>query len=190
MKKQPEMTEKTRQKLIDAFWALALDENSQHLTASGVAKQAGVNRSTFYEYFLDIVDLTEAAEEQFLHDFVQQIEARVLPKLPMSLSEFSAISLGIFPLYADKMFYLLGESQSRTFETKMRERMMPYLLQLTGLQEETTNLAYVQTFMLSAIRGIFMTWYEEGKKVPIEDLLPMGQKLVAEGVLGYAESLR
>lgn len=185
MNKHPEMTILTKQRIMDAFWALALEDDVLHMTVSGIVKKAGVNRSTFYVYFEDMIDLTEQVENQLLDDFVETVEGRILSQIPITLETFSQISLGIFPMFADKLFYFLGRRQERSFETKLRDRMTPYLCLYAGLDGNMPDFKYIQTYIFSAMRGIFVTWYEEGKAAPIEDILPMGQKLVAEGLFGY-----
>ena len=56
MKKQPQQTAQTRKKLMDSFWKLYCDDGIDRVTVGAVAKDAGYNRGTFYEYFTDVYD--------------------------------------------------------------------------------------------------------------------------------------
>ena len=47
MNKQPELTDKTRRGIIDAYWTLLM--NREKLSVISVSKASGVNRSTFYQ---------------------------------------------------------------------------------------------------------------------------------------------
>ena len=58
MGKHVEQTDLTRQSIVDAFWLIAKNGGTSRITASAVAGKAGVNRSTFYEYFPDMDGLT------------------------------------------------------------------------------------------------------------------------------------
>ncbi len=68
MRKQPEVTEKTRQKFEDAFWELAAEKPIAKIAVSELTKRAGYNRSTFYEYFVDTDHLLAYVEEKLLDE--------------------------------------------------------------------------------------------------------------------------
>ena len=93
MNKQPELTDKTRRGIIDAFWKLLM--NREKLSVISVSRAAGVNRSTFYQYFTDMEDLREKAEMQVLEDVKKKI-SQVFPKgFPVSLKAFAKTYAGI-----------------------------------------------------------------------------------------------
>ena len=71
MNKQPELTERTRRCIIDAYWKLLIEK--EKLSVISVSRAAAVNRSTFYQYFLDMDDLREQAEIQLLEDVKKKI---------------------------------------------------------------------------------------------------------------------
>ena len=73
MKKQPERTEQTRARLIEAFWTVGETHGLSHVSVSGVAKTAGVNRSTFYVYFDDIPSLLREAEQEIISEIKQRL---------------------------------------------------------------------------------------------------------------------
>ena len=54
MRRQPEKTARTKQNMIDVFWKLAEEKGLDKVTASALAKEAGINRATFYAYFTEI----------------------------------------------------------------------------------------------------------------------------------------
>ena len=69
MKNNPEVMTKTKQDLIDAFWALYCQKRIDKITVKEITQKAGYNRSTFYEYFIDIYDVLE------------QIETAIIPNI-------------------------------------------------------------------------------------------------------------
>ena len=54
MKKQPQVRERTREKMFDAFFKEYKENTLRGVTVGAVSRRANVNRSTFYEYFTDI----------------------------------------------------------------------------------------------------------------------------------------
>jgi AcrR family transcriptional regulator len=73
MKKQPEITAQTRENLIQAFWGLYRQKKIEHITIKNITTRAGYNRSTFYEYFVDIYDLLNQFEDSLLEYLKEQI---------------------------------------------------------------------------------------------------------------------
>ena len=73
MGKHIEQTDLTRQSIIDSFWILAKTGGNARITASAVAKKAGVNRSTFYEYFSDMDGLIDSIETALTEELKELI---------------------------------------------------------------------------------------------------------------------
>jgi len=75
-----------------------------------IARIAGVNRSTFYEYFQDIYDLKDQMEQDLLSDFVESMEVNfmriVCLMILMSMQETALKSLHVM---MERFFRLLGK---------------------------------------------------------------------------------
>ena len=69
MKKNPQQTELTKQKLQDAFWDIHQDKTIEKITVREISERAGVNRSTFYANFLDVYDLADKVRETLETEF-------------------------------------------------------------------------------------------------------------------------
>ncbi|MBR5259389.1 MAG: TetR/AcrR family transcriptional regulator, partial [Eggerthellaceae bacterium] len=65
-RKDPARTAATRKRIEDAFWSLYRDADSKSITASAVARAAGVNRSTFYAHFRDVGEVLESIESDLM----------------------------------------------------------------------------------------------------------------------------
>ncbi len=62
MKKNSKVMTKTKQNLIDAFWEIYCEKRIDKITVKEITQKAGYNRSTFYEYFIDVYDVLEQIE--------------------------------------------------------------------------------------------------------------------------------
>ncbi|MCD7825377.1 MAG: TetR/AcrR family transcriptional regulator [Clostridiaceae bacterium] len=65
MNKQPEITDATRETLINAFFQLAQKNNITQITVREIINLARYSRATFYRYFKDVFALVEYAEDSF-----------------------------------------------------------------------------------------------------------------------------
>ncbi len=66
MNKQPEITDATREALVNAFFQSAKKKSIDKVTIKEITDLAGYNRTTFYRYFEDVYALVEYAEDEFL----------------------------------------------------------------------------------------------------------------------------
>ena len=108
MNKQPELTERTRRCIIDAYWKLLMDK--EKLSVISVSRAAAVNRSTFYQYFLDMDDLREQAETQMLEDVKEKISVVFPQGFPMSLKDFAIRYASILEDEGERLFYVISNS--------------------------------------------------------------------------------
>ncbi len=74
MNKQPQVTDATRQALVNAFFQLAKKKGIFKITVREITELAGYNRTTFYHYFEDVFALIEYAEDTFLECTRQAFE--------------------------------------------------------------------------------------------------------------------
>ena len=187
MKKQPEVTAKTRKKLMDAFWKIYCDKGIHQTTVGEVTRSAGFNRGTFYEYFTDIYDLLRQLEDELLEELKRQIEERFHDGLPKNFDEFSNTCAHIFSLYGDRLYMLMSTQGDPAFPAKLQKELRPIMLSITGLSQEEPYLDYLTAFGFSAMLGLVGHWYEKGKEIEIEKLFQLIQSLVATGILGYTK---
>lgn len=185
MNKQPELTEKTRRGIIDAYWKLLM--NREKLSVISVSGAAGVNRSTFYQYFMDMEDLKDRAEMQMLEDVKKKISQVFPGGFPMSLKEFAKRYAGILEDEGEKLFFAVSNGPNSGFVEKLKDFYAPIFASIFGLEADSPNFDYALTFSFSAIGGIISKWYQDGKKLSLEELLYNCYWLVSSGVFGFAQ---
>ncbi|MBE5960974.1 MAG: TetR/AcrR family transcriptional regulator [Lachnospiraceae bacterium] len=191
MKKQPEVTAATRQKLIDAFWSVFTTKDIDKITIAEITRIAEYNRGTFYEYFVDIYDLLDQVEDDLILQVKGQIEdilEKDFPKdFPKDLSSYSLKCAKIFRQYEDKIFVLLGPHGDPKFHTKLQDAFLTVFNQYAIIPEDIQNLDYLITFAFSGIVGMLTHWYEKGKDLTEDEFVKMVQTLVAVGAVGYTK---
>ena len=63
----------TREVFIDTFCELYRTKPVEKITVSEITRKAGYNRTTFYDYFLDVYDLLEQIEEELINHIGEKI---------------------------------------------------------------------------------------------------------------------
>ena len=74
MKKQPQITEQTKDNLRSAFWTLYSSKPIDKITIKEITDLAGYNRGTFYLYYKDVYDIFASIEAELLQASEQILE--------------------------------------------------------------------------------------------------------------------
>ena len=180
MKKQPEITAKTREKLTEAFWSFYCEKKIEHITIKEITDKAGYHRSTFYEYFVDVYDVLNQLEEALL----EYLKEQVLSSLENSPNDDITQKLAnVYETKGDYFGTLLGENGDPYFSQKMKDVMRPALSNAFGLPEKDIHTAYIFEFGLSGLIGTLTYWYNNQREIPSKELVKLTKSMLAEGLL-------
>jgi AcrR family transcriptional regulator len=181
MNKNSEISERTRQTIIDAFWEIYCNKRIEKITVKEITTKAGYNRSTFYEYFIDVYDVLEQIEQSLLPTIED------MPPLLPILSE-SPIPINSFiKLYSSGSKYytvLLGDNGDPAFAAKMKNSIKSKLMEHFG--ENATSvieLDYILEYMLSAMIAILTHYFKCGENIPKEELIKLISDLTRGDVM-------
>jgi AcrR family transcriptional regulator len=189
MGKYKEISERTRQNIMDAFWELYCEKRIEKITIREITAKAGYNRGTFYEYFLDVYDVLEQIEQSLLPDI-----ADIPPLLP-DLTEAPLPIDSFIKLYSNSSKYytvLLGDNGDPAFAGKIKNGIKEKLKeQLDERAHDILEIDYSLEYMLSAMIGILTYWFKNGENMAKEDLIRLMYRLMSsEGLTQLAEKLK
>lgn len=166
MKKQPELTARTRQKLVDAYFALR--QADKNPTVGAITQKSGYNRCTFYRYFTDTEQLLTQVEEEICRKF----QAAIGPcwsALPHTQSIPSLVH--VYTQYGAYLSVLLGAQGDPRFVARMKKMMSPLAQRLLAAESDAPIIAGLKVEMaLSAVLAAVTKWYDEGKPIPAAKL--------------------
>ncbi|MCD8107862.1 MAG: TetR family transcriptional regulator C-terminal domain-containing protein [Oscillospiraceae bacterium] len=182
MKKQPEITERTRQKFVNAFWELARAKPVSKIAVSELTRLAGYNRSTFYEYFLDTDDLLTYVEDKLIEE-VGEVAKKSMSK-DEAPTEFFRM---VFAAVNEKIYILVGPNGDSSFLPRVRTELIPLASQYLPIRPDTKNFDYLVAFVNSAMFGLLEHWHDKNKDISPEEISEMMQRLVFGGVREYIE---
>jgi AcrR family transcriptional regulator len=172
LNKQPEITQRTRQNLIDAFWSLYSQKRIEKITVREVTSLAGVNRGTFYEYFRDVYDVLETIEAQSLLTIAE------FPPL-VDLDHLSPeLITSIVERYREKFYYyevLLGDRGDPAFQRQLKDSVKSAVLQALA-QKENINRVEIDLlleYVLSGLIGILIYAFQNRPDLPKEEVVAM-----------------
>lgn len=178
-----EMSEETRRRIVDTFWAMADEEGLGRITVWSLMKRVGMNRSTFYEYFDGIEDLLRRSEDELLAQL--SAEATSIIRGGSAEDRYPPNVLArLFPAYIGKAVLLLGANGDPGFFDRMKEVMKPILCEAYGIDPDGDDGDRIIDFIVSLGVGIVTRSSREG--LDEEELV--GRLLDAQRIAFYGIS--
>lgn len=182
MNKHKETTDRTRQNLLDAFWAFYTTRRIDQITVKEIVNRAGYNRSTFYEYFRDVYEVLEYIETQSL------IGLQDLPPLIFDREALPAIVQTVINLHQDRFQYfgvLLGAKGDPSFQRKLKENLKASLLDRLSIRQEKERLKIdlMLEYILSGLIGVLIYAFEKRPDLSTEQLIELVYSFFQEDLL-------
>lgn len=183
MKKQPEITDATRQKILDAFWMLFKEIEIEKITVNQISAEAGIHRSSFYRYFSDIYAVFEAFEHQLLVSInteIDTIRKEINNKdLKMYINKTSIVLIR----YADKLHRLLNSSSGEGLKKQLLVNLRENMMIMFDMSDSQEDFDYYVTFVGTMMVMNLNYWYEHQDKYTYQEISAKGQAIVEDGLM-------
>lgn len=156
-KKDPKRRARTRARIMDAYWDLYSSDPSRNVTASAVIAEAGVHRSTFYEYFGDAEAVLLAIEDELVALFGAESAAA----LACESVDPAGIVRRVYVKHGERVSALLGDSGDPRFARRVKDVLKPLAIGKLGLSDDPLA-PYIVEFATSGLIAVASLWYERG----------------------------
>lgn len=183
MKKQPEVTKKTRQAFITIFCELYSQKPIEKIAIQEIANKSGYNRSTFYQYFSDVYELLDSVENEML-DMIKEAFSNTNASGQPINDAFQCFEEESHILI---LRALLGDYGGTRFLERLK-REVPFDKLKLNLPKEDALTPYLIEFYLSTLLSLFRLWILRRKDLSPEQLVQLGEGLYARGVASIVES--
>lgn len=181
---------RTRRAIMEAFERLLEKKDLGDITISSIAREADIDRKTFYLHFGSIDGLLDAIAE----DAVSYISSTVEEALGHEATSSEDVELAANTFFAvvnravkenivlnKRLFEVLpAEELISRIRKPLEKRLLMGHLVPTDLSSEMFE--YYLSFLLSGIVGIYRAWVLGGGKVPIEDVSAVANELMLKGL--------
>lgn len=180
MKKQPATTARTRQIFIETFCDLYRQKPIEKISIQEISKNAGFNRSTFYQYFTDIYHLLECLENESLAAMRKTAQSEPCTYDPANVRHI----VYLFEEKEQSLEALLGEYGSLRFLERLKKEL--FFDELTGrMEKENPLFPYLMEFKISTAISLFRLWQSRQKDLSSEELIDLIQTLYSSAVRPY-----
>lgn len=164
---------RTRKAIMDAFDRLIVEKGFDKITVSAIAREANIDRKTFYLHYSSIEELAKRKTEQYLESILAAMKEHgathsfpeTLHNLLVEVNKLLTSQLDVFQHIAS------GISQERVIEA-LSHALRP-ALENSGLDssavENETILSRMQFYVAGGL-SLYTSWLESDHSKPIESV--------------------
>lgn len=170
-KKQTQRTEETKRALKEAFCRLYVTKPINKISITEVCRIAGYNRSTFYQYYLDLDDILLEIENETL-DYIKSRRTEIASSDSNFISELMLLYEGR-KVYMDAM---LGQNSTPRFFNTLISIATTNITDF-DFDKNDPRYPYLVEFRYKGALSIFRLWIQRNRDLDFEDLLLMIRKM-------------
>ena len=152
----------TDKKITEIFLALLTTIGYQKISVSSIFKQAEINRSTFYEHFLDKEDLMAQVQIRLITEITEGLPEVTILKLDDHELVNSRINLLIKRIYAHKksIKLFLSPKSDGLFLSRFSMFSEQFLIEANIVQAINIPDVYVFSIFQGMMFNLIQTWIE------------------------------
>ena len=179
---------RSRKAITEAFERLLLKTDLDKITVSAIAREANIDRKTFYVHFGTIDGLLDAIAE----DIVSSIVEGVAEAAPGEVSQHPDQALTAFFENVNRVVCSNLVLNARFFETMPPDAMMSRILRpmkrliiergLVQVRVPDELLDYYLSFILGGIISTYRNWLLSNGDVPVERVSEVARALTMNGL--------
>jgi len=175
---------KTITGIKEAFEALICEKNYDDITVKELCGRARINKKTFYHYYETLDALLAEMQSELSVGFLERIKDFSLPEdLDKVNREFfrfaSEQGLAYEKITCGGAYRHIRDAMTDRVNDEGWKRSKKYQA-LSGYEKKV-----LMGFINESVLGAYREWVEDGKKVPLEDVIALTNRLVLGGVNGF-----
>lgn len=191
-KKRDRRLNKTDKAIQEALLDLLTGRPLAKISVSDVARQADIDRKTFYLHYATVEDAYQAIADNIIGESMARIEEHLqITETMTPLSIFEAYFSSIGEIFLDERFIAIWTARTTPLELVFRyygdslRRLMLKSEIFTVYNDK--HREYVVSFLLYLTVGTYYTWLDNGRKESLDELTVLASRLAAQGLQGMAQ---
>lgn len=178
---------KTKQTICGAFKEMICEMDLGEITIKELTLRAQINRKTFYLHYQCLDDVMTELEDEIANNFIKRKVSYANMRDIRNLVRLFFESAANMPLLHER---LICNESYRSVWSRINEKVMRHRMATNrgvfGVDEYRENLIFAYFGANSTL--LYRQWVEDGKRLPLEDLIEMSTKLICEGMSGVVKS--
>lgn len=169
MKKQPEITEATRDAFVEAYCKIAYYKDDRKITIKEITDLSGYNRTTFYRYFSDIIAVRENLEDRIIIQIIANLKDKLLNET--FDTSFYEVFLIVCNEYRRELMILIRKSNREHFIEKIKNYIKPIFQTIYNIDQVSRRTDLIMTIYFSGVFAVLAEWLKEPDQITEDELL-------------------
>ena len=171
-KKEDRRIRKTKKMLRDSLFALLEKKNINNITVTELTKLADINRSTFYLYYKDVLDMMNKIQNEIYEVFYDTVVSAY--DAGNDIDKTVGYIKNFLDFCKDNVdvckFITRNDCNNKIFERILNsvQSIVPNSEDI--FDSENDPRYYLTTFALNGMLHVIIKWMGDGMKIPSEDM--------------------
>ena len=175
---------KTIEAIKGAFEALICEKDYDKITVRELCDRAKINKKTFYHYYETLDSLLAEMQAELSEGYLERVKDYVLPDdLDKVNREFfiyaSEQGLAYEKITCGGSYHAIRDEMTDQVNDAAWSKSKKY--QKLNSYEKKVLMGFINNAVLNAYRE----WVQDGKKIPMDEVIEITNKLVLGGVKGF-----
>lgn len=185
---------RTRKAIREAFFKLMENQDYHKITIASVAREADIDRKTFYLHYRSVSDLVD----EVIRDEAQKIVASCREALRsdgdkgLDVSKlFQSISLALAPDMTRSKRVLQHVSLQDVLD-RLEASLVDVLMEdnVLGLRRDDPYVPYIVSFFCAGLVAMYRRWLIADSEIPLESLAGVTSACLFDGLNGVLPSVK
>lgn len=157
------------------FWILYKEQSIDKITVKDICKLAGYNRSTFYQYFVDVYDVLHKSENQLLMKVDEFVDSLVEQANNLDASEALQAILSFLAGLDQYMNVLFGPHGDAEFIHKIVKNLKPIWIKYFFCIEQYTpaEVDLLMEYYISGLLSMYQKWFFDPNGISVERMIQL-----------------
>lgn len=171
-KKEDRRIRKTKKMLRESLFSLLEKKNINTITVTELTKLADVNRSTFYLYYKDVLDMMDKIQNEIYEVFYDSVASAY--NADNDIEKTVGYIKKFLDFCKDNInvckFITRNDCNNKLFERILKSVQNIVPDSESYYDKENDPRYYLTTFALNGILHVIIKWLNDGMKIPSEDM--------------------
>lgn len=172
---------KTKEAIRNAFKDMICEMDYEEMSIKELALRAQINRKTFYLHYESLNDVLAELQDEIAENFIKrEVSYASMTDIKELIRLFFENAMNM-PLLHERLI-CSGSYQTvwNSINEKIMHRRMEDNRGVFGMEEYAENLVFA--FFGTNSTLLYRQWVEDGKKLPLDQLIEVATKLICNGM--------
>ena len=180
MKKQSQVTEETRKKIINSFWSLYKEKDVTKIRIKNICDNANYDRTTFYRYFENIEDVLNEIEDEIISNITNGISKRINDKKNnrIRFNNFEEFN-NIYGEYIT----IFNKNKNINFYNKLKKVIKKDVYNYFNFNIDSDDIEeFIFEFVFSSLINSYVYWYNHKDIMSLKSFVEFANNVISNGI--------